>query len=44
MCLTPNIKMDRQYIECARLGGFTGPLRGFPSFGATSRVIFVQNS
>jgi len=42
MYLTPNIKMDRQHVECARPGGFTEPLRGFPSFGATSRIIFVQ--
>ena len=44
MYLTPNIKIERQHVECARLGGLTGPLRGFLSFRSTSRVTFVQNS
>ena len=35
MNLTPNIKMERPHVECARLRHITAAMRGFLLFGAS---------
>ena len=43
MHLTPNIKMDGQHIEGARLRRFTAAIRSHLSFGGSSGFIVQQS-